>query len=614
MAKRNKTEEVTEQPAQEQQQDDAVAARVSNSPYGVMLTQAAKLQTAYRTGAPLQIFAERGDAEGAREIFAQDYIVPGIMIYRWYPTLGVSDSATSPASMAAKTVYSYVRAANSGARNYQPSDLQIYTLALDSIYSLYFQLVRVIGTINYFTPFNTYYPEALVRSLGFDYNDYVDNLPAVVFQMANWAAKLKQFALPSTMRLYSDHRDLSLNIYRDGDTERAQMYAFVQDGFWSYEMVDQVKGLRMVTPYEFGTVDFGYDAQFNYPALTWKQTQALFNSLLNAFLTSDDVALISGDITKAYAEQGFVDLPIIDLNYSTPVGKSDMLLTAIMNADIVPVDPISMRVVDAPDQLGYIVSKPGFSIDNFCKYAKFLGQKDVNLMVVYFEYMNNMTTPIVGNTPFANFVADSPSELDMVAAMRFRLWIDEESVKVNTNLITADAYKANGPYPATGTRYHLSTTCDFAIKTCGTEIIHAAQISQLQPSKPVSISVVTATQATGTNFVTAPFTTVKPWQDVQQFIGWTRSRMTSNSDNATLNPTIYANDHGNEVLVALASLANFDWHHRVYVVNRIVNTGTGTTTTNATTPPYIDMQHAVPLAEENIQQFNDAYLYYAFFE
>lgn len=621
MAKR--TEETTAKTSEAQASQGTGAT--SSSPYAAMLKQAAKLQTAYRTGADLSIPSaiSRGNSSGPGGYnYGQvRYVVPGIAVYNWYPTAGVATRATDPVNMAIKSIYAFVRSANSGARNYQPSDLFIYTTALDSIYSLYYQIIRVMGLLNTFTEHNVYYPRAIVRALGFDYDDFVEHQPAILFQLANWAAKLKQFSLPSSMRVYQDHRDMNTTVYTDGDTDRSQMYAFAQDGFWTYEVVDEVKGLTLRKLADFETSDIVLQSENQHYVATWYATKGLFNAMLEAFLNSDDVALISGDITKAYQVAGFVELPIIDSTYITPIGKSDLMLNSIMNADVIAVDPATCRVQDSPDALGYVVCQPGFNLVDFWintarNYAAF---KAANPDATGWDnpaalnFTNDFSYPAqAGNTYWENFVSDNPTEDEMVAALRFRVWVDETSITFNsmrpqdTDLFdgrTSEEYTLlnNMLSDFTDKKLPIRACANYKLKYCGTEILHDCYIASLLPTTG-NFNTAGATYALGGAYHAPTFTPTT----------YVAATMTANTT-ATSAP-VYSNGSVSGQManvMNIFTLAAFDWHHRVYCADtNSVNAPAGV---NDISIPCFDPQNVVPIGEANIQQFIDAALYYAFF-
>lgn len=70
-------------------------------------------------------------------------VMPGVMAIRIAPTIGTCLTSNSAANTAAQQLYTLVRKANSGAINYDKTDLMMYIMAMDSCYMLYESLIRI---------------------------------------------------------------------------------------------------------------------------------------------------------------------------------------------------------------------------------------------------------------------------------------------------------------------------------------------------------------------------------------------------------------------------------------------------------------------------------------
>lgn len=102
--------------------------------------------------------------------------VPGVMALRFYPCIGFANDETSPINVAMRRLYSFVRHANSGASNYDAPDLMMYCVAVDSAYMFLAHMKRVYGVMLNYTPFNRYYPKALVAAMQFNFDNIEKNL------------------------------------------------------------------------------------------------------------------------------------------------------------------------------------------------------------------------------------------------------------------------------------------------------------------------------------------------------------------------------------------------------------------------------------------------------
>lgn len=359
-----------------------------------------------------------------------DTYVPCIMRLKWVPTVGVAHDATADINVAFKAFYSKVRHANSGARNYESPDLVAYTMAMDSIANLYHAGLRAYGMLNLYSPNNAIYPKRIVEAMGFNFEDWINNQPNIMFYLKNKMNQLMTFSVPNAMPIFMSHLDISSKVYTDGEGDKTQAYVFVQDVYYSYEVADKAAGLKAVKFTDQPNTDHLY---------TWSDFVNLFERLLQPLLNSEDIAMISGDIEKCYGTVSAMRiLPISDA-YVTPVVKDDDILLGINNALIVPIDPSTLITRDT--QGGYFkcepASLPYLTSDLGAFHASGCG-------------------PQVGPNAFLNFVdlANTPDKVS--AAMRFHPWVDGPAEKIVPE----------------GNSWSMTNT----IEACGTEIITGVRV------------------------------------------------------------------------------------------------------------------------------------------
>lgn len=120
--------------------------------------------------------------------------IPGILSLRYLPTIGYSADNTSPINRSAIRLYTHIRNIQKAAAKYDPADLMMYLMALDSCYSFWAMLRRAYGTAQLYTPVNKYYPRNLLNVQGIA-NEVADDLAAL-------RAYINKFALHSALMRY----------------------------------------------------------------------------------------------------------------------------------------------------------------------------------------------------------------------------------------------------------------------------------------------------------------------------------------------------------------------------------------------------------------------------
>lgn len=270
--------------------------------------------------------------------------VPGICVFRYLPTFGKAKTMDDAVNVAMGKIYREVRHANSGARNYAPSDLFLADVCVESLIAWYQELARLSGLLTQVSAWNAYLGRRLVESLGYDYDDLIEDegINSFMSHLISLATKIKQFTLIPGIAAHRDHLELVSRMYQDGESVKSQIYAFQQEGFYSYEQVDQAKGVSIVRPYDEGL-------------LKLSDIKRISSQLFNALANSEDIYLMMGDIQKCYGEAAKINLPVFADPAVIEFQKRDDILAAIMNATIVPVN--SFRYADVQ---GTIVQEEQF--------------------------------------------------------------------------------------------------------------------------------------------------------------------------------------------------------------------------------------------------------------
>lgn len=258
-------------------------------------------------GVPLNL----GDAnDQALGITDSAWRVPNVMAIDVALTPGVTTSGSSMINTSMFQNYNFVRHANSGSKNYDAVDLQMYFLAVDNALAMLWQGIRAFGTMGSFSPLNRAIPKSLFRAYGLDYESWTSN-PAQVRARLNLAAtKMTSLCIPKNARLTARHQSLFQNVFMDGLSVKSQMYVF-----------------RLGTYHTWGRMsNVGKLTANNLPISTQLTVDQYFDILdaqLQPLLEDEDINVMSGDVLKAYGSAGLTPIPITPELYVTPITSSD---------------------------------------------------------------------------------------------------------------------------------------------------------------------------------------------------------------------------------------------------------------------------------------------------
>lgn len=280
--------------------------------------------------------------------------LPGIMSIYTTPTIGVSKDANSPVNIAMRRLYSYVRHANSGHSNYDPADLMIYLLAMDSIYTYWAYMVRAYGVAQVFSRTNKYVGDALLMAMGVNPN-IRESLADFRAYINTFSAKAQQWCVPRVMTYFLRHNWMYSNVYKDEDNDKAQMFMYLPAGLYKYNptLTEGLAGGLEMRP-----ITTAVDSSQALVAKTipngYVDLIAMGNDLLNALAGQEDIGIISGDILKAYGAENLWKIDPIPADYQVLPTYSEEVLEQFHNTAFA-----SRYIVDAS---GNVVGLSGLEI------------------------------------------------------------------------------------------------------------------------------------------------------------------------------------------------------------------------------------------------------------
>lgn len=264
------------------------------------------------------------------------WYIPGVMALNFLPSVGHSEDSNSPASIAAREIYSKVRSKFSGTLAADPVDFMIYTMAIDSVYSYIGYLKRVYRTINAFTPQNFNLPNVALRAMGFT-EAQINQLR--VDRVKLWGVintlslDANKYNLPGVMDIFKRHYWLNTNIYLDAPVEAAQMYIFNQLGYYKFGLDTNQAGMLNMVPINWKDVQ---------PADLVNEMFKFGNSLLAALNDSEDAYTINGYITRAYEGESYFTSDIISQDdIIKPVYVPEVLMQIENSKSALPYEYIS---------------------------------------------------------------------------------------------------------------------------------------------------------------------------------------------------------------------------------------------------------------------------------
>lgn len=255
--------------------------------------------------------------------------IPGIMAYYYQPTVGDPHDANAPINIAARNIYSYVRHANSGHSNYDAPDLMLYLIAMDSIYMYHSFLKRIVGLLYDYSTLNRYYPRALVQAMGVDFDDLSHHIADFRGFVNQYATKMGSMCVPNSMSYMARHVWMTEGIYTDGTSSKSQTYMYVPAAYFKFQLDTDGKGELISVPFTSPYLNNVLGTLQKYEDLI-----TFGNNLLDPITSNEDLNIMSGDILKAFGDNGVVKIAGVPDGYMVLPTYNQEVLSQMENATI----------------------------------------------------------------------------------------------------------------------------------------------------------------------------------------------------------------------------------------------------------------------------------------
>lgn len=284
-------------------------------------------------GLPIQNSNKSSNTQYAKE--SKNFA--GIITLSVAPGIGVCSNSTDPANIAAQQLYTMVRKANSGAINYDKTDLMMVVVAMDSAYMLYEELLRAYRCLGVYNTMNRYQPDALLRSLGFDAK--IGNSMADFRGVLDlFAYKLASVNIPDQFDIIHRHSWLFTNVYADSDDKRAQLYAVKPDGYFVWTEGTSSEPTKLTYTKRHAVYGLSHPSDL---VSSVDQIKHAIDVIMNPILGSQDVGVISGDLAKAFGEGGMIKIQPVQTYEALQITFNVEVCHQIMNAEILPYGSLS---------------------------------------------------------------------------------------------------------------------------------------------------------------------------------------------------------------------------------------------------------------------------------
>nr|UDL14492.1 MAG: putative capsid protein [Picobirnavirus sp.] len=326
-----------------------------------LLRDAASIPFAWMTGRLAQLGTLAGkykidddDAYYNRSVAA---MIPGVCALEIAPTLGHAEDVTDPANVAATSIYSFVRYMNSGASNYEATDLMMYLMAMSQVYSAINWAQRLYGMVTKYSQENKYMPRTLLLANGVSYDSMMNNLANFRMGLNVIINKAASMAVPNVMDIFQRYAFLYRDVYIEGMSIKDQLYMYVPKGFHKFVPTSGT------TPGSLKFTPWTGSKSSESSAASYLDVLNYINDMLEPLILDEDMNIMSGDIKKAYGDGNLITLTELGENYSIDPKYTVEVLEQMHNATVAVLADNTLDITQSTystggDTRSYLVSNP----------------------------------------------------------------------------------------------------------------------------------------------------------------------------------------------------------------------------------------------------------------
>lgn len=292
--------------------------------------------------------------------------VPVVAAIKVQPTLGITNSPSSPTNQMARIMYNYIVRINATTCPYEPVDLQMGILAVSELYKFTIWASRIYKYAQTYSIYNRAIPKLLFAAENIDAEDILGNLTDYRAWLNNFMLKCGTLSFPGNLKYFQSIDDLFTGVYVDEDTERAQFTIFSPHAFYKYDelgtnggrLIPILPGFRRTskvtddllasTPQHDNAWSdlgnpFAYDGMLTVAKIKW-----IGNELLESLLQSEDICRICADIYKAYGTEKLLHFTMVNEDDKLAILYSDDVNTMLENAILIGRPEIDTQTTDLP--------------------------------------------------------------------------------------------------------------------------------------------------------------------------------------------------------------------------------------------------------------------------
>lgn len=282
--------------------------------------------------------------------------IPGVMVFDVFNCIGNTNTPNDAFNVGAQLMFNYMQRLTGRAPSYEQAQVGMYTLALVNAYGFYSWMTRLYGTMNSRSLESRYLPQALVAAQRGNFADLQNKMASFRTFINQYALDLGSLPLPNNVSYNQWYLHQFQTIYKDSDTEKAQLYLFNPVGFYQWVEGDEA---HPITYLNFVKLPYSSDGTMTLSAMI-----EYAQSLIAPLLSSGDIRLIGSDILNTFGNDLFSVNPIAE-TYTVEPEYNEEIASVIENSKLYGINPNNIKALIEENTSingGYIEATYGFEL------------------------------------------------------------------------------------------------------------------------------------------------------------------------------------------------------------------------------------------------------------
>jgi hypothetical protein len=223
---------------------------------------------------------------------------PSLMSIYWMPTPGMAENTivhraiNAPVNLQCRALYSLIQATVTQNLPFAAADLGIHLMFMDTIYLFMAHMQRFYYLYRSYKIMNRTMPDVFFEAYGMHRSSlHTGGYTIADFKedLLTLEQELERIFVPEGFDILNRHYWMGKHVFKDSDSNKAQMYMFIPKYIWKFEGEGSLTGGQLTLTMVPSFYDTGLKGMMDF-----------MHTMLDTYYTDSDVATLNGYLLRAF--------------------------------------------------------------------------------------------------------------------------------------------------------------------------------------------------------------------------------------------------------------------------------------------------------------------------